>query len=206
MAVEGRPSGSPATCGRRPCSCSNRGRLGLPAALTTEARGPPARRIVQGRGAVHRLLTAGAGPGTTVVAASGGNHGVAVAWAAAQIGCMPEIYIPSVSSHAKVSRLQAFGADVRVAGSEYADAAAAALRADRRAGGGRPPGRRGPPYDHPDIVAGAGTLGRELDHQAPGPRHRGGRRRRRRAARRDRGLVRQQGPAGRRRARASARR
>jgi threonine dehydratase len=144
------------------------GALGLPGRLTLKLEVHQHAGSFKARGAVHRLLTAGAGPGTTVVAASGGNHGVAVAWAAARIGCIPEIYIPSVSSPAKVARLRAFGADVRVAGAEYADAAAAALArtAELAAAGRRVVEVH--PYDHPDVVAGAGTLGRELDHQAPG--------------------------------------
>ena len=144
------------------------GALGLPGRVTLKLELHQHAGSFKARGALHRLLTAGAGPGSTVLAASGGNHGVAVAWAASRLGARAEIYIPSMTAPAKVQRLRAFGAQVTVAGAEYADAADAADARAREllATGVNPIGVH--PYDHPDVIAGAGTMSRELDHQVPG--------------------------------------
>ena len=144
------------------------GALGLRGRLTLKLEVHQHAGSFKARGALHRLLAAGAGPATTVVAASGGNHGVAVAWAASRLGATAEIFIPSVTAPAKSARLAAFGVDVRVVGDEYAEAAeAAASRMAELAAAGTE-AMEVHPSDHPDVVAGAGTLARELDHQAPG--------------------------------------
>lgn len=76
------------------------------------------------RGAfANLLLREGAGRG--VVAASGGNHGAAVAYAAMKLGIKAHIYVPSISSPAKIERIKQYGAEITVGGEAYADAWAA---------------------------------------------------------------------------------
>src|SRR6202040_703049 len=77
------------------------------------------------RGAFANLLLREV-PGTGVVAASGGNHGVAVAYAAHRLGVPAKIFVPSVSAPAKIERIKRLGADLVIAGDRYADALAAA--------------------------------------------------------------------------------
>ncbi len=113
----------------------------------------------KGRGALHFLLTnpiAEAG----VTAASGGNHGVAVAWAAAQLGHRATIFVPTISAPAKVARLRSLGAEVVQTGRVYADALAACR--DHEAATGATSIHA---YDAIDVMAGAGTTGRELEAQ-----------------------------------------
>ena len=113
------------------------------------------------RGAFNRVLAADV-PAAGLVAASGGNHGVAVAHVAAVLGHRAEIFVPSVSAPAKVARIRALGAEVSIAGAVYQDAQDAA--SERAAATGALVVH---PYDHPDVVAGQGTVARELDAQAP---------------------------------------
>src|SRR5579872_6213612 len=79
------------------------------------------------RGAFANLLTREL-PSAGVVAASGGNHGAAVAYAAMSLGVPATIFVPTVSSPAKVARLRAYGAQVEIIGDRYADALAASER------------------------------------------------------------------------------
>src|SRR5512132_1760251 len=72
------------------------------------------------RGAFANLLTREV-PSAGVVAASGGNHGAAVAYAAQQLGRRARIYVPTVSSPAKIERIRFYGADLVVGGDRYAD-------------------------------------------------------------------------------------
>jgi len=78
------------------------------------------------RGAFTHLLT-WAVPSAGVVAASGGNHGVAVAYAAMQLGMPATIFVPRIASPAKLERIRADGAALVVEGERYADALAASL-------------------------------------------------------------------------------
>ena len=75
------------------------------------------------RGAFTNLLTREI-PQAGVVAASGGNHGAAVAYAAMKLGVSAKIFVPSVSSLAKIERIREYGADLAVGGDRYADALA----------------------------------------------------------------------------------
>src|SRR5580658_9555110 len=77
------------------------------------------------RGAFANLLLRDV-PAAGVVAASGGNHGVAVAYAAHRLGVPAKIFVPSISSPAKIERIRGLGADLVVTGDRYADALAAA--------------------------------------------------------------------------------
>src|SRR6266436_6326098 len=76
------------------------------------------------RGAFANLLLRDV-PSTGVVAASGGNHGVAVAYAAQRLGVPATIFLPDIASPAKVERIRGYGAKLAIAGSRYADALAA---------------------------------------------------------------------------------
>ena len=113
------------------------------------------------RGAHNLLLTADV-PASGVVAASGGNFGLAIAHAAARLGHHAAIFVPEVASPAKVSRLRGFGAEVVVGGAFYADAYAASVERAEATGG-----LLAHAYDQPEVVAGAGTCAVELEEQAP---------------------------------------
>ena len=112
------------------------------------------------RGAANFMLGAEIGP-AGVVAASGGNHGAAVAWAAARLGHPATIFVPTISSDAKVARLRSYGATVHQVGAVYADALAASEEHLVTTGATRVHA-----YEDPIVVAGAGTTGRELASQA----------------------------------------
>lgn len=114
------------------------------------------------RGAFTNLLT-GAIPAAGVVAASGGNHGAAVAYAAMRLGVKARIFVPTVSSPAKISRIRDYGADLVVGGDRYADALAAS-QAWSAASGALPVHA----FDQEETLLGQGTLALELDRQAPG--------------------------------------
>lgn len=113
------------------------------------------------RGAFNRMLSA-AVPPAGVIAASGGNHGVAVAYAARQLGHAAEIFVPETASPVKVERLRHHGARVTQVGARYAEALAASAERARETGA-----LVVHAYDQPEVVAGQGTLGRELQAQAP---------------------------------------
>lgn len=113
------------------------------------------------RGAFANLLLRR--PGTAgVVAASGGNHGAAVAYAAQALGIPARIYVPTVSSPAKIERIRGYGAELVVGGATYADALAASEA--WTAGSGA---LQVHAFDQPETMLGAGTLGLELAEQAP---------------------------------------
>ena len=113
------------------------------------------------RGAFNRMLTAGVGP-AGVVAASGGNFGLAVGHAARELGHHAEIFVPSTSPAAKIDKVRATGADVRVIDGYYDDASAAATQRAAETGAAWMH-----PFDQPEVVAGQGTIGLELSEQAP---------------------------------------
>jgi threonine dehydratase len=111
------------------------------------------------RGAFANLLLR-ALPDVGVVAASGGNHGVAVAYAAHRLGVRARIHVPTISAPAKIAAIRALGADLVVAGERYADALAAAQ--DWAAGSGALPVHA---FDQRETLLGQGTLGLELAEQ-----------------------------------------
>jgi threonine dehydratase len=112
------------------------------------------------RGAFVNLLTR-AVPAAGVVAASGGNHGAAVAYAARALKMNARIYVPNVSSPAKISRIKSYGADLVVEGERYADALAASERWAQQSGA-----LQVHAYDQEGALLGQGTLGMELEQQA----------------------------------------
>jgi threonine dehydratase len=113
------------------------------------------------RGAFANLLLR-AVPPAGVVAASGGNHGAAVAYAARQLDLPARIFVPTVSSPAKIARIRSYGADLVVGGERYADALAAS--ADFAAMSGALPVHA---FDAAETLLGQGTLARELLTQRP---------------------------------------
>lgn len=121
------------------------------------------------RGMFNRLRSAQAAaslPAAGVVIASGGNAGIAAATAAQALGVRCEVFVPEVSSAAKRAALATLGAEVVVAGAAYADALAACLERQRRSGA-----LPMHAYDQPEVVAGAGTLAREVEREAGVPEH-----------------------------------
>jgi threonine dehydratase len=113
------------------------------------------------RGAFANLLLRSV-PDAGVVAASGGNHGAAVAYAAMRLGVRAKIFVPTVSSPAKTDRIRSYGAELAIVGEGYADALAAAeLWA---AGTGALPVHA---FDQLETLLGQATLGMELAAQAP---------------------------------------
>jgi threonine dehydratase len=114
------------------------------------------------RGAFANLLLRQV-PEAGVVAASGGNHGVAVAYAAHRCGVPAKIFVPTVSAPAKIERIRRLGADLVVTGERYADALAAAQDWMRDSGA-----MSVHAYDQRETILGQGTLGQELAGQVVG--------------------------------------
>ena len=113
------------------------------------------------RGAFANLLLRRV-PDVGVVAASGGNHGAAVAYAASKLGVSAAIFVPSITSPAKLDRIRSYGAKLIIAGERYADALAAS-EAHVAATGAMAVHA----YDQPQTLLGQGTLGLELEAEAP---------------------------------------
>src|SRR3954454_3123728 len=113
------------------------------------------------RGAFTNLLTRKI-PGAGVVAASGGNHGAAVAYAAMKLGIPAKVFVPTISSPAKIQRIRDYRAELAVGGERYADALAASeLWAEQS---GALPIHA---FDQRETLLGQGTIGLELEQQAP---------------------------------------
>jgi threonine dehydratase len=117
------------------------------------------------RGAFNALLQGGAGP-AGVIAASGGNHGAAVAHAAAALGIRAEIFIPEIAAPSKLARIREAGAVLVQGGATYADALAASE--SRRAETGAISIHA---YDQAEVLAGQGTVAREFEADAPDLTH-----------------------------------
>jgi threonine dehydratase len=113
------------------------------------------------RGAFANLLRREI-PAAGVVAASGGNHGAAVAYAARQLGVPAKVFVPGVASRPKIERIRACGADLGIVGSRYADALAASEQWAERTGA-----LPIHAFDQLETLLGQGTLAAELSSQAP---------------------------------------
>jgi threonine dehydratase len=113
------------------------------------------------RGAFTNLLTREI-PKAGVVAASGGNHGVAVAYASGKLGIPAKIFVPTVASAEKIDRIRHSGADLVITGDRYADALAAS-EAWVAQSGAMPLHA----FDQPETLLGQGTVGLEFEQQAP---------------------------------------
>lgn len=118
------------------------------------------------RGAQNFILAhreAGTLPEAGVTIASGGNAGMACAWAAGQQGIPATVFIPATAPSVKVERLRSYGARVELVGTEYAEAFAACQSFAATSGA-----LLSHAYDHPLIAAGAGTIMDEIRAQVPG--------------------------------------
>jgi threonine dehydratase len=113
------------------------------------------------RGAFCNMLTRQAPP-AGVVAASGGNHGVAVAYAAMRLKIPATIFVPTVASPAKIEQIRAFGANLRVIGERYADALAASSEYAHSSGA-----MQIHAYDQIETLLGQATVGKEFEEDAP---------------------------------------
>src|SRR5579885_2440644 len=113
------------------------------------------------RGAFNRILSHSV-PTAGVIAASGGNHGLAVAYVAQQLGYRAEIFVPESCPEVKVEKLRYYGADVHITGSVYAEALIASEARATETGA-----LVIHAYDQPEVVTGQGTLGREFMQQVP---------------------------------------
>ncbi|MDX3359099.1 serine/threonine dehydratase [Streptomyces griseoaurantiacus] len=145
---------------------------------TAEGRVPPGRQVFlalefmqhtgsfKARGAQNFLQAhreAGTLPDVGVTIASGGNAGLACAWAARQQGVPATVFLPATAPAVKVARLRSYGAEVRLVGTEYAEAQAACAEFAAATGA-----LASHAYDHPLIAAGAGTLLEEIRARVPG--------------------------------------
>jgi threonine dehydratase len=114
------------------------------------------------RGAFTSLLTRKI-PGAGVVAASGGNHGAAVAFAAMKLKVPAKIFVPSIASPAKIKQIKDYGAQLVITGERYADALAAS-EAWIAQSGAMPIHA----FDQRETMLGQGTVGLELEEQDAG--------------------------------------
>ena len=113
------------------------------------------------RGAFTHLLTRNV-PAAGVVAASGGNHGAAVAYAAMRLGHAAKIFVPTVSPPAKVQRIRGYGANLSIVGERYAEALAASEEWSAQSGA-----LSVHAFDQTETLLGQATLALELAGQAP---------------------------------------
>jgi threonine dehydratase len=113
------------------------------------------------RGAFNRLLS-NPPPAAGVIAASGGNHGAAVAYAARALSVPAEIFVPVLTPQAKVARIASYGARVVQTGETYAEALTASRARQSETGA-----LEVHAYDHADVLAGQGTVAREFEQDAP---------------------------------------
>jgi len=113
------------------------------------------------RGAFTNLLTREV-PKAGVVAASGGNHGAAVAYAAMKLGIPAKIFVPTISSPAKIQRIRDYRAELVVIGDRYADALAASEVWAQQSGA-----LSIHAYDQRETLLGQGTIGLEIEQRSP---------------------------------------
>ena len=111
------------------------------------------------RGAMNSLLSMDV-PKAGLVAASGGNHGAAVAWAAARLGHRARIYVPELAGEAKINLIRSLGADLIVVPGVYANALEQALAYEKESGAAQIHA-----FDAPGTVAGQGTVMAEWEEQ-----------------------------------------
>jgi threonine dehydratase len=113
------------------------------------------------RGAFANLLLRDI-PRVGVVAASGGNHGAAVAFAAMKLGVPAKIFVPTVASPEKIERIRGYGANLVVIGERYAEALAASEQWAAESGA-----LTVHAYDQPETLLGQGSVGLEFEQQSP---------------------------------------
>jgi threonine dehydratase len=136
------------------------GAFGVAAPLTLKLEHLQLSGSFKARGAFHKLLVSEVSP-AGVIAASGGNHGAAVAYAARALGHRAEIFVPTISSPTKVARLRRYGAAVSQVGAVYAEARAASEKRAEETGA-----LAVHAYEDPEVFAGAGSVALEFAEQA----------------------------------------
>lgn len=146
---------------RTPTLSLEPGALGVPGRLTLKLELTQHTGSFKPRGAFNRMLTADI-DASGVLAASGGNFGLAVAYVAGRLGHAAEIFVPATSPAMKIDRIRGYGATVHVIDGYYAEAYAACEERAWETGAAFLH-----PYDQPAVVAGQGTLARELEEQVP---------------------------------------
>ncbi len=134
------------------------GSLGVTAPLALKLESLQVSGTFKGRGAFHKLLASKV-PAAGIIAASGGNHGAAAAYAARALGHRAEIFVPTIASPAKVARLRSYGAVVNLVGAVYAEA-----RASSEARAAETGALMVPAYE--DVFAGAGSVALEFAEQS----------------------------------------
>ncbi|HXT36669.1 MAG TPA: serine/threonine dehydratase, partial [Chloroflexota bacterium] len=137
------------------------GAFGIDARLTLKLELLQHGGSFKARGAFNRILAA-AVPPAGVIAASGGNHAIAVAHAARRLGHRAEIFVPVVCPPVKVELLQHLGAEVTQVGAVYAEAFAACQARAETTGA-----LLVHAYNQPEVVAGQGMVGWEFAAQSP---------------------------------------
>jgi threonine dehydratase len=135
------------------------GAFGLTTPLALKLESLQVSGSFKGRGAFHKLLVSQV-PAAGVIAASGGNHGAAVAFAARALGHRAEIFVPTIASPAKVARLKHYGAIVHQVGAVYAEARAASEARVAETGA-----LAVHAYEDPEVFAGAGSAALEFAGQ-----------------------------------------
>jgi threonine dehydratase len=146
---------------RTPVVEAGPGAFGLPTAITLKLELLQHTGSFKARGAFSKMLASNI-PSDGVIAASGGNFGLAVAHAAGRLGHRCRIFVPSTSPVAKIDLVRACGAEVQVVEGYYDDAATVAGEAASRSDA-----IQLHPFDQPEVVAGGGTVGMELSQQVP---------------------------------------
>ena len=147
---------------RTPVVAASLSDFGLPAApVTFKLEMLQHSGSFKARGAFANLLLRKP-PAAGVVAASGGNHGVAVAYAAQRLGIPATIFLPDITSPAKAERIRGYGAKLVIVGNRIADAFAAS-EAHVEQSGAMPVH----PFDQAETMLGQGTVGMELERDAP---------------------------------------
>lgn len=136
------------------------GALGVTAPLALKLESLQVSGSFKGRGAFHKLLASKV-PAAGIVAASGGNHGAAAAYAARALGHKAEIFVPTIAAPAKVARLRSYGAVVNQIGAVYAEARAASAARAAETGA-----LIVPAYEDEVVFAGAGSVALEFAEQA----------------------------------------
>jgi threonine dehydratase len=145
---------------RTPALALAPGALGLAMPVALKLESLQVSGSFKGRGAFHKLLVSKV-PAAGVIAASGGNHGAAVAYAARALGHRAEIFVPTISAPTKVERLRRYGAVVHRVGAVYAEARAASQKRAEETGA-----LTVHAYEDPDVFAGAGSVALEFAEQA----------------------------------------
>lgn len=135
------------------------GDLGVASAVSLKLESLQYAGSFKARGSLNSAMAAQI-PASGLIAASGGNHGIAVARTASVLGVPAEIFVPGVSAKAKVDRVRSHGATVHVTGELYDDAQLACNARAAESGA-----LNIHPYDAPLTVAGQATLGVELAEQ-----------------------------------------